>query len=116
MSLNARQSRFLAEYLQSGNATQAAITAGYSEKTADQIGSTLLKNVDIAAQVAKAARANEVTIEHWVKEVSRMAFDIKPVNEFTYDHKLKSSDHPASISELSTMRRVPGSYFGSRLT
>jgi phage terminase small subunit len=47
MSLNARQLRFVDEYLIDLNATQAAIRAGYSAKTAGQIGSRLLKDVEI---------------------------------------------------------------------
>lgn len=49
--LNARQRRFVDEYLIDLNATQAAIRAGYSEKTARQIGDRLLSNVDIRAAV-----------------------------------------------------------------
>ena len=36
--LNARQQRFVEEYLVDLNATQAAIRAGYSKKTAREIG------------------------------------------------------------------------------
>lgn len=49
-----RRALFVEEYLaNSGNATQAAIKAGYSKKTAKQQGSRLLTNVDVAAEVAK---------------------------------------------------------------
>ena len=37
-SLNPRQRQFVAEYLVDKNATQAAIRAGYSKKTAYSIG------------------------------------------------------------------------------
>ena len=46
--MNPRQTKFVAEYLKSRNATRAATAAGYSKKTADRIGSRLLKNVEIA--------------------------------------------------------------------
>lgn len=42
-----KQKRFCEEYLVDCNATQAAIRAGYSEKTARAIGQRLLTNVDI---------------------------------------------------------------------
>lgn len=42
-----KQEKFLKEYLIDGNATQAAIRAGYSPKTAKEQGSRLLTNVDI---------------------------------------------------------------------
>ena len=47
MALNDRQRRFVEEYVIDGNATQAAIRAGYSAKTAYSIGSRLLKNVEV---------------------------------------------------------------------
>lgn len=50
--LTPRQSRFVAEYLVDLNATQAAIRAGYSSKTAKQQGQRLLTNVDLAAAIA----------------------------------------------------------------
>lgn len=52
MSLNARQDRFVQEYLIDLNATQAAVRAGYSTKTAKQIGSRLLTNVDVSTAIA----------------------------------------------------------------
>ena len=36
--LTQKQQRFVDEYIISGNATQAAIKAGYSKKTAKQMG------------------------------------------------------------------------------
>lgn len=45
MALTAKQKRFCDEYLIDLNATQAAIRAGYSEKTAQEQSSRLLSNV-----------------------------------------------------------------------
>lgn len=45
--MNKRQKRFCDEYLIDLNATQAAIRAGYSEKTSKQIGNKLLTKVDL---------------------------------------------------------------------
>ncbi len=52
--LTEKQARFVAEYLIDLNATQAAIRAGYSEKTARAAGCRLLAHPDIAASVAEA--------------------------------------------------------------
>jgi hypothetical protein len=49
-----KQERFVEEFLIDLNATQAAIRAGYSEKTAKSQGQRLLTNVDIAAAFARA--------------------------------------------------------------
>lgn len=46
-TLNQRQKKFCDEYLIDCNATQAAIRAGYSPKTAKQIGQRMLTNVDL---------------------------------------------------------------------
>ncbi|MRX32820.1 terminase small subunit [Aminobacter sp. MDW-2] len=54
-----RERLFVAEYLKDLNATQAAVRAGYSPKTARQIGSRLLSNVDIAKAIAAAVAKRE---------------------------------------------------------
>lgn len=52
--LTPKQQMFVAEYLKDLNATQAAIRAGYSKKTADEIGRQLLGKTWVAAAVQKA--------------------------------------------------------------
>ena len=49
--MNARQRRFCDEYLIDCNATQAAIRAGYSAKTAKQIGQENLTKPDLKAYI-----------------------------------------------------------------
>lgn len=67
--MTARQKKFCDEYLISGNATDAAIKAGYSPKTAKSIGQRLLTFVDLKQYIeteleklhsAKIADAQEV--------------------------------------------------------
>lgn len=48
-----RQEKFCVEYLIDLNATQAAIRAGYREKTAYSMGQRLLKNVEIKSRIKK---------------------------------------------------------------
>lgn len=57
MALNYKQQRFVEEYLIDLNATQAAIRAGYSAKTAQEQGSRLLSNVILAEEVQKRIEA-----------------------------------------------------------
>jgi phage terminase small subunit len=59
MALTPKQQRFVDEYLIDLNATQAAIRAGYSKKTADQQASRLLTNVKVRAELAKSMTARE---------------------------------------------------------
>lgn len=49
--MNARQKRFCDEYLINCNATQAAIRAGYSPKTAKSIGQENLTKPDLKAYI-----------------------------------------------------------------
>lgn len=49
--MNARQKKFCDEYLIDCNATQAAIRAGYSQKTAKQIGNENLTKPDLKAYI-----------------------------------------------------------------
>lgn len=67
--LTQKQQRFVDEYLVSGNATQAALKAGYSKKAAKQIGTENLAKPSIKAYIeersaeiasAKIASAREV--------------------------------------------------------
>lgn len=53
MKLTAKQQRFCDEYLIDLNATQAAIRAGYSKKTANEQASRLLANVNIQQYLQK---------------------------------------------------------------
>lgn len=46
-----RQERFCQEYVKLGNATQSAIEAGYSERSAKQIGQKLLTNHDLQERI-----------------------------------------------------------------
>ncbi|WP_287003394.1 terminase small subunit [Sphingobium sp.] len=72
--MNDKQLRFAQEYLIDLNATQAAIRAGYSAKTASSQGERLLRNVEVQRAVAeaKAARSEKTGIDAaWV--LSRLA-------------------------------------------
>lgn len=58
-----KQEAFVNEYLIDLNATQAAIRAGYSARTAEKIGSENLKKPDIAAALSERMKAREVRTE-----------------------------------------------------
>jgi phage terminase small subunit len=51
-----KQEAFVREYLVDLNATQAAIRAGFSAKTAYSAGQRALKNVEVAAAITDARR------------------------------------------------------------
>ena len=78
MALNAKQERFCEEYLVDLNATQAAIRAGYSKKTAKSQGSRLLTKADVSARVgelkAERVKRTEITADRVLRELARVAF------------------------------------------
>lgn len=57
--LTEKQKRFCTEYLIDCNATQAAIRAGYSKKTANEQGSRLLANVSIQTYIQEQMKQLE---------------------------------------------------------
>lgn len=76
--LNEKQRRFVDEYLIDLNATQAAIRAGYSAKTADVQGSRMLGNVKVQQAISEAmaerSKRTGVNQDRIVLELARIAF------------------------------------------
>lgn len=94
-----KQERFVQEYLVDLNATQAAIRAGFSARTAKQQGSRLLTNVDVQAAItakqANVAERNDLTVDfvlgglkknyaRAMQEEPVYDRDGKPTGEFVY--------------------------------
>ena len=75
--LTGKQKRFVEEYLCDLNATQAAIRAKYSAKTAEWIGPQLLQKTHVAAAIQaemdKRSVRTEITADRVLREVSHMA-------------------------------------------
>ena len=73
-----KQKRFCEEYLVDLNATQAAIRAGYSAKTAYSIGNELLNKPEIRARVdqmlADRSIRTGVNADRVVRELAKIAF------------------------------------------
>ena len=67
-----------AYFVTNENITKAAIAAGFSEKTAYQAGSRLLKDVRVSTEIARRrteiVAGLELSTERTLKEVSRIAF------------------------------------------
>ena len=78
-NLTPKQQRFVEEYLIDLNATQAAIRAGYSEKTAREIGSENLTKPNIAKAIQEAqsrlSNKAQVTVEMVVQGLLKEAQD-----------------------------------------
>ncbi len=65
--LTAKQAQFVQEYLVDFNATQAAIRAGYSARTADRIGPELLGKTWVGEAI-RAAREKLAARTNWTQE------------------------------------------------
>lgn len=112
--LTAKQARFVKEYLVDGNATQAAIRAKYSKKTAEQIGYQLLQNSSVRRAVAdgqaKQAQKLEITADQIAAELVKLGFsnmaDYMDVDPRTGQPSLNwaklSRDQAAALTEVST--------------
>lgn len=85
-NLNDRQLRFAMEYPTDYNATQAAIRAGYSEKTAAAKGYDLLRKVGVREKISERQKelldATFVTQERIVSELAKTAF--YDINDYVY--------------------------------
>jgi phage terminase small subunit len=98
LKLTPKQKCFCDEWLIDMNATQAAIRAGYSKKTANEQGARLLANVSVKDYIkkkqSKLADKIEITQERILQELAKIA--LSDIREFyNPDGSLKN------ISELS---------------
>jgi len=84
--LTPKQQMFCKEYLIDLNATQAAIRAGYSEKTSSRIGPELLGKTwiqsAIQAQMDKRAARVEVTADDVLTGIQRVTLKAEEAEEF----------------------------------
>lgn len=98
--LTDKQASFVNEYIIDLNATQAAIRAGYSAKTANKIACNLLTKVDIQNSISermkKREERTEITQDRVLQEYAKLAFfdarklfnadgTPKPINELDDD-------------------------------
>lgn len=106
-----RQVRFVEEYVIDKNATQAALRAGYSKKTAGVIGNENLKKPEIAAAIkvllGKMAEESGISAERVLKEYAKIAFaemsDFANWNGKTIklkDSKELTSEQRAAVAEV----------------
>ena len=71
-----RQQRFIEEYLADLNATQAAIRAGYSARTAADIGRQLLRKTPVARAIQSAQAKRSERLEITVDSITNRLMNI----------------------------------------
>lgn len=124
--LTAKQARFIEEYMVDLNATQAAIRAGYSEKTGKDIGCQNLAKPNIASEIAKRrAKVSDkvgMTAEKLRAENAKLAFssvlDFYKVSGQEMILKSPSDiseDAWAAVSEITVINLPDGSGQGIKL-
>ena len=78
MKLNLKQEQFCREYLVDMNATQAAIRAGYSKKTAGSQAHDLLKKPEIESELSRLMQERSertgITADRVLQEIAKLAF------------------------------------------
>lgn len=122
MALTKKQKRFADEYLIDLNATQAAIRAGYSAKTAKVTGAKLLTKANLRAYIdeqldrmhsEKTADAQEV-IEYLTSVLRGESEGEELVNEFQGDGISKAMNVKKKPSEKDKLRAAEllGKRFG----
>jgi phage terminase small subunit len=111
-ALSAKQQCFVDEYLVDLNATQAAIRAGYSERSAAVTSSRLLANAKIQAAIqerqSKRAKRLDISVDRIEQELARIAFfDVGkavkwgPHGVTLVDSEELTDDDRAAIAEVS---------------
>lgn len=110
-----KQKRFCEEYLIDLNATQAAIRAKYSTKTAKEQGCQLLTNINVRARIdaalAERSKRTGVNQDRVIRELARVAFaNATDVVDFETAEliQLATSDDTAAIASVK-VKTIPTS-------
>jgi phage terminase small subunit len=119
-----KQEAFVREYLIDLNATQAAIRAGYSARTANEQGARLLAHVSVRSAVqdgvSQRAERTEITADRVLKELARIAFfDIRKLYAEDGTMKLPTElddDTAAALVGIDIQESVSGQEGGPIIT
>ena len=106
--LNPKQNRFCEEYLIDLNATQAAIRAGYSVKTAGSIGEENLKKPEISRRIeqlkAERSRRTGITADRVLQELAKIAF-VNPADVIDTETATIKSTDPNDTAAIASIRQ-----------
>ena len=96
MAITRKQQKFIDEYFVDFNATQAAIRAGYSEKTAYSIASELLTKPEVSVAVSQRMKESQMSADEVIKRLEAMALGEIPT---------KIIEMPSKLYEKPTQRK-----------
>ena len=100
MALTAKQKRFVSEYLADLNATQAAIRAGYSKKSARAIGAENLTKPDIRAELAERMKSTRLTADDVIMALGAMATGATPTKIVEGSHSREEYDMRSAMVDV----------------
>lgn len=113
MGLNPKQKRFCEEYIVDLNGSQAAIRAGYSEKTSRQIASEYLTKPNILQFIQKLkdkrSQRTEITADQVIQELAKVGFS--NVQDF-----INSGNEVQDISSIDTKKAAAVSSIKKSIT
>ncbi len=105
--LTEKQQRFVDEYLIDLNATQAAIRAGYSVKTANEQGSQNLAKLSIqqaiAEQMAERSKRTGINQDRVVLELAKIAL-VKMTDIVDSQGRIKSNASPDDLACIESVK------------
>lgn len=105
--LTEKQKRFVDEYLVDLNATQAAIRAGYSVKTANEQGSQLLAKLSIqqsiAEQMAERSKRTGINQDRVVLEIAKIAL-VKMTDIVDSQGRIKLNASPDDLACIESVK------------
>lgn len=122
--LTPKQQRFVSEYLRSGNASEAAKAAGYSEKYAAQNADKLLKNTKVARAIEKGQERRNDRLEleedfELKKAIQLLDMCMRPEKVYRMDGKPKKDidgnyvmqfDSKGANTALQTIAKLRGKF------
>lgn len=123
--LTDKQEKFIQEYLLDLNATQAAIRAGYSAKTATEQASRLLANVKVSERVAEYQREQKekFTVSFQEKQelllkIATYGIDFKIAggqDQDAEDLKLQQINPSASVAAIKELNLMSGDHAATKV-
>lgn len=107
-NLTLKQSRFIDEYLVDGNATRAAIAAGYSKKTGAKIGSENLQKPEIIDEIerrrAETSKKLEIKREDILNQQNAINKAFETLLELSLKDKLTSTEEAKFTRLMMTVK------------
>ncbi len=102
--LTVKQKKFADKYIETGNARQSAISAGYSERTASVIASENLTKPNILAYIDKQLKGHEFDVE--IRQRQALNYALRVLHEEETEdvsHVVKTGD----VEEVEVIRLKP---------